>query len=96
MGADDPRDRLRRTLSGYSQEELGAILVSQGYVLDRQARHGEIYRHPELATEHPELAVRRRYAYLLIPKGRELKAVYARNVLEALEVLASWRKEKHP
>ena len=94
MSADAARARLRQTLVGYSQEQLCGFLEAAGYRLARQGRHGAIYRNAELAERHPDLAVRRRYAYVEVPKGRELKAVYARNVLEALEILEAWQQER--
>ena len=93
MATEEPIERLRRTLIGYSQDGLCAILESYGYIFQREGRHGTIYRHPRLASEHPDLAVRRRWAYVQVAKGRSLKAGAARNVRDAIETLLSWEKE---
>ncbi|HUP51811.1 MAG TPA: hypothetical protein VM198_05010 [Longimicrobiales bacterium] len=85
-------ERLRRTLVGYSQDELCSFLEDAGYIFDREARHGKFYRHPKLASEHPDVATRQRYAYVLVQKGRDLKPGAASNVKGALEFLDAWEK----
>lgn len=79
-------DALRATLVGYSQGDLCAIAEEAGYVYVREARHGKLYRHPELA-DHPDVEIRKRYTYLVIQKGGELKAGAARDLRDRLELL---------
>lgn len=94
MGSSrDGLKRLRRTLTGYSQGDLCSILEAVGYEFQREGRHGKIYRHARLAAEHPDLDTRKRYAYVVVQKGSELKAGAAKDVMEALEVLEAWEKD---
>jgi hypothetical protein len=91
---EDALQQLRRTLVGYSQSELGGFLEAGGYEFQREARHGRIYRHPRLASEHPDVAVRKRHAYVVVQKGTDLKAGAARDVRDALEVVAAWESNR--
>lgn len=93
-GREDLLEQLRRTLAGYSQDQLCTVLEAFGYVFDREGRHGKIYRHPGLATNHPDLEIRRRRAYVQVAKGRELKAGAARDVLDAAETVLAWEEMK--
>ena len=86
MAVSDGLARLRATLSGYTQRDLCAIAEAAGYQYLREARHGMLYRHPELAR-HSDVEIRKRYAYLVIQKGRELKAGAARDLRDRLELL---------
>lgn len=93
MGSrEDALERLRRTLVGYSQAELCSFLEDAGYVFSREARHGRLYRHPKIAAEHPDVAARQMYAYVLVQKGRDLKPGAADTVKTALEFLDAWEK----
>jgi hypothetical protein len=87
LGAgEDLVDRLRRTSTGYSQQDFRAGLEALGYVMVREVRHGQLYRHPRLAA-HSDVDVRKELAQLVIPKGRELREYVAKNVLRSIEAL---------
>lgn len=93
MGSlEDALEQLRRTLAGHSQEQLCSFLVDAGYELQREARHGKIYRNAKIAEQHPDVAARQRYAYVVVQKGRDLKPGAAASVLAALEFLEAWEK----
>lgn len=49
-----------------------------------------MYRHAKMATEHPDLDVRKRHAYAVVQKGRELKPGATKDVNEALEATEAW------
>ena len=92
-GRDEALERLRNTLVGYSQDALCGFLEDGGYEFQRHARHGSMYRHPRLARDHPDLAIRKRFAYVVVQKGAQVKAAAARDVRDALEVLEGWEAE---
>lgn len=94
MGASDALTHLKQTLVGYGQDELCGYLEDSGYEFQRHARHGAMYRHPGLAEDHPELEIRKRWAYVVVPKGSPVKAGAARNVRDAIEVVQAWEATK--
>jgi hypothetical protein len=86
-------ESLRRNPVGHSERDFERILVYNGFEFVRQARHGAMYRHPELAL-HPDLTIRRDKAWVLIPNGCENKRYVARDVVAAIELVERIRKEK--
>lgn len=63
------------------------LLEHYGYELERHANHGHLYRHRVLAEEHPELAVRKRHAYVLVPRGNELREYAVREAVDSIDAL---------
>jgi hypothetical protein len=82
-------DALYRTRTGWSDADFFRVLEYYGFTLERQARHGAFYRHADLAG-HPDLETRR-LARVLIPKGRELHAYVADEVIAAIEAVRALR-----
>ena len=87
-----PISKLYETEAGYSQRDLQGILEYYGYQLDRHARHGALYVHPELRG-HPDRTVRMTYARVLVPKGQDLPRYAARDVKASVEALLAYREE---
>ena len=85
----EPGERLPATKAGYSQDDLVSILEHYGFEFVRKANHGLVYEHPELydAGLHDE-------ASIMIPRGKELRKVYAADVLKAIEAVVAHRKER--
>ena len=83
----EPVDRLRATKAGYSQGDLVAILEHYGFEFVKEAKHGLVYEHPELAN-----AGARNEASIMIPRGKELRKVYAGDVLKAVEALLAHKR----
>ncbi len=81
--------RLETTDAGFSQNDLASILLHYGYEFVRNARHGAVYKHPELIV-HPEETVRRRVARVMIPAGNDLPKYAARAVRESVRVLLEY------
>lgn len=86
--------RLRRTKTGWSDDELCIALEQFGFEFQRMARHGYLYRHPVLAKKHPDLDVRKEHAYVLVPRGNEVRRYAAEQVLAAIEALLDYLKEQ--
>ena len=84
---------IRRTKHGHSQGDYCNFLEYNGFSFVRTAKHGDIYRHPELAA-HADLEVRRK-AHVMIPKGRSLKPYVAVEVIKRIDLLLRVRKEAH-
>lgn len=85
-------DKLRLSPGGHSQRVYIALLRRLGYELERQTRHGARLSHP-LLRKHPDLQIRRDRSWVLIPRGRRLRAWVAETVLASVEVLEKYRKE---
>lgn len=84
----EPVERLRATKAGYSQKDLVSILEHYDFEFVRDANHGLVYEHRELAE-----AGARNEASIMIPRGKELRRVYAADVLKAVEAVLAHRKE---
>ena len=91
MGAADSAD----TKHPRFHELKGPRLVSEGilehygFEFVKEARHGLVYEHPELAD-----AGARNEASIMISRGKELRRVYAGDVLKAVEALLAHRKRR--
>lgn len=85
----DPVEQLRSTKAGYSQADLVAILESYGFEFVRDAKHGLVYENAELAN-----AGASKEASIMIPRGRELRKVYAADVLKSVEAVLAHREEE--
>ena len=85
----EPVERLRATKAGYSQADLVSILEHYGFQFVRKANHGLVYHHPELYDAGP-----RDEASIMIPTGKELRRVYAADVLKSVEAVVRHRKER--
>jgi len=83
-------DKIRESHSGHKQGDFRRLLESYGFVFLRHARHGAIFRHPEL-TEHPDLDVRKSLAHVMVPKGDDLRPYVARKVLASIDALFDLR-----
>ena len=83
--------RLENTDAGFSQDDLVSILRHNGYEFVRNARHGAIFRHPELVV-HPDEMVRRRFARVMVPVGKELPKYVARAVRDSIHALLEHRE----
>ena len=79
-------ERLETTDAGFSQDDLASILLRYGYEFVRNARHGAVYKHPELVV-HPDEMVRRRFARVMIPAGNDLPKYAARAVRDSIHAL---------
>lgn len=86
-------ERLRASQAGHSQRDICSVLEYYGFEFQRPAKHGALYRHPELA-EHPDIEVRKKYSHVIVPKGDDLLPYVARKVLGSLDALFSMREEK--
>lgn len=84
-------ERLETTDAGFSQEDLASILEHYGYEFARNARHGAVYKHPSLLL-HPDEAVRRKFARVMIPAGKELLPYAARAVRESVHALLEYEE----
>ena len=72
----------------YDPEALLKVLIHPDAAeFVKEAKHGLVYEHPELAD-----AGARNEANIMIPKGKELRKVYAGEVLKAVEALLAHRK----
>lgn len=91
---EDTLRRLRQNKTGWTADELCRALERFGYEFERMARHGHLYRHPILAEEHPDLETRKKHAYVLVPRGNELRRYAAEDVLASIEVLIKYLKER--
>lgn len=91
--ADTPLEPLRRTALGHSQRDFSRVLEYYGFVEIRRARHGVMFRHPDL-TAHPDLEVRQKRAWVLIPNDCERKPYVAREVVDAVELLLAWQAQQ--
>lgn len=75
-------DRMRRTKTGYGDRDFHRVLLYYGFTLSRRARHGAIFRHPDLSNhENP------RVRQVMIPTGRSLPAYVAGKVVACIEAL---------
>ena len=83
--------RLETTDAGSSQNDRASILLHHGYEFDRNARHGAIYKHPELVA-HPDETVRRRFATVMIPAGNDLPPYAARAVRASVHALVEYEE----
>jgi hypothetical protein len=88
-----PIDRLEATESGYSQGDLMSILEHYGYEFVRNARHGAVYKHPDLLS-HSDENVRRELARVMIPVGKDLPRYAAREVRKSIVALLDYQKGK--
>lgn len=79
---DELLARMLQTPSGWNDRDFHRVLEYYGYALVRHARHGAIFRHPDLAS-HPDQSVRQ----LMIPSGRELPRYVARKVVKSVQAL---------
>lgn len=85
----EPVERLRATKAGYSQKDLVSILKHYGFEFVRPAKHGLVYEHRELAD-----AGASNEASIMIPTGKELRRVYAGDVLKAVEAVLALRRKR--
>ena len=83
---------MRRTRTGWSQEDFCRVLEHFGFLLVRHVRHGAMYRHP-LLSAHPDLAVRQQMAQVVIPKGTSLRDYVAEEVVARIDLLTEYRRE---
>ena len=88
---DEFLEEIRGTKHGHSQGDFCSFLEYHGFAFVRSAKHGDIYRHQELAA-HADLEVRRK-AQVMIPKGRSLKPYVAVDVIERIDLLQRVREE---
>lgn len=84
-------ERLETTDAGFSQADLASILLHHGYEFAGNARHGVVYKHPELVV-HPDETVRRRFARVMIPAGNELPKYAARAVRHSVQALLEYKE----
>jgi predicted RNA binding protein YcfA (HicA-like mRNA interferase family) len=88
MGKGKSRlEAMRRSASGWSQEDFMRVLEAHGFELVRHVRHGAFYRHPVLAR-HPDAAIRSQMAQVVIPKGNSLRDYVAEEVIKRIDLLA--------
>lgn len=78
--------KIFRTYGNISQDDVCSALEELGYQFDRNSRHGRFYWCRELA-EHPDLAVRTKFAYFDVPNRDEVRRYTIRNVREAARLL---------
>lgn len=86
--------RMARSKSGWSASDFRRVLEHFGYEFQRHANHGFLYRHEELAEEHPDKEVRMEHAYVLIPRGNELREYVTEEVIASIQALMAFRKER--
>jgi hypothetical protein len=86
-------EEMRLTQAGWKQSDFFPVLEYHGYEFVRHVRHGAMYRHPELA-KHPDRDVRMKLAQVIVPKGNPVKEYVAELVLESVDFLLAYQKER--
>lgn len=87
------RRRMRRTRAGWSDAECRRVAEYYGYEFQRVARHGYLHRNDVIATQHPDTEIRKRYAYLLIPRG-EVRRYVVDDLLDGIDVYLALTSER--
>jgi hypothetical protein len=82
-------EQMRATKAGWAERDFSSVLEYYGCEVQRHARHGAIFRHPLLAS-HPDLEVRRDFAYVMIPKSRSSKEYVAENLIRSVDALLAY------
>lgn len=82
--------KMRASGVGHGQSDFCRVLEYYGFINVRPARHGLIYRHPDLA-QHPDPSVRQ----LMIPTGRDLPRYVAQKVVRAVDALDEGKKSEN-
>jgi hypothetical protein len=85
--------RMRRTQAGWKDDDVVAVLEYYGYEFQRTANHGAFFRNPEIATRHPNLDMRMKYAYFCVPRG-EVREYVIRELIAAIDALDEWRNKE--
>lgn len=81
-------ERMRASQTDHGQSDFFRVLEYYGFQHVRSARHGAIYRHPDL-SDHADPSIRQ----LMIPNGTNLPPYVARKVVKAIDALAEARGE---
>lgn len=81
--------KMRASDVGHGQGDFSRVLEYYGFVNVRPARHGLIYRHPDLA-QHADPSVRQ----LMIPTGRDLPGYVAKKVVRAVDALEEGKESE--
>lgn len=82
-------EKVRASPHGHSQSDFFRLLEYYGFIQVRFARHGAIYRHPDLSS-HQNPSVRQ----LMIPNGTDLPGYVGRKVVRAVDELVKIQEKE--
>jgi hypothetical protein len=86
-------EKMRRQKAGHRRRDIVAVLEYYGFTWTGEARHGDVYEHPDLA-KHPDIKIRIKQARVMVPRGREMPEYVPEDVVESIGILESLRDER--